>query len=181
MIRAIVAVDAGNAIGWADGRLPWKIPQDMKRFKELTSGHPIIMGRKTFESFGRPEGLPNRPNIVITKQKREQVQQWSKGDRVTITHALHTALLAAKDPWIIGGGSIYEQALAMGLIEKLYITLVHTNSGGDVKFPVELYAWQLFIVQQRNLGRSWHLESVESGPNDAPIRFDYVTLCKDRV
>lgn len=134
-ISIIVAVGKNNcAIGKA-GALLWRIPDDLKRFKTLTTGHPIIMGRKTFDSIGK--ALPNRTNIVVTRNTDV------KPDGVVIAVSFEEALRLAqtlaqgdnKNPeiFIIGGGEIYRQALP--LADKLYLTLVESDAEGDVFFP----------------------------------------------
>ena len=107
----------------------WHLPNDLKHFKSLTSGHPIIMGRKTFESLGRP--LPNRINIVVTRD-----QNWN-AEGIEIASSLSKAIVAVKkiddDIYIIGGGNIYKQA--MEFTDVLYITEVHHEFDGDTYFP----------------------------------------------
>lgn len=131
IISAIAAISSKNRSLGKDNSLLWKIPEDMKHFKEITTGHPIIMGRKTFESFGaRP--LPNRENIVITRDTA-----WS-APNVHIAHSFEEALEIAKsfDPeeiFNIGGGQIYE--LGMSFTDRLYLTLVDTDLEGDTYFP----------------------------------------------
>jgi len=118
-----------NAIG-KDNKLLWHIPKDLERFKKLTTGHPIIMGRKTFESIGRV--LPDRTNIIITRNKHFQA------DNCVVTHSLKDALEEArerekKEIFIIGGGEIYTQALPC--VDRLYLTLVLDQREGDAFFP----------------------------------------------
>lgn len=129
MISIIVAIADNNAIG-ANNDLLWRLPNDMKRFKELTTGHTIIMGRKTFESL--PKGaLPNRTNVVITKTPKATF------DHCEIYNDFHTAIDKYKEEdevFIIGGATIYEQALRYA--DKLYITWVHhTFENADTFFP----------------------------------------------
>ena len=129
MISIIVAVAENGAIG-VNNDLPWRLPDDMKRFKQLTTGHVVIMGRKTFESL--PNGaLPNRTNVVITKNTGISFKNCEK------FNDLSTALDKYKDEeevFIIGGASIYEQAIKVA--DKLYITLVHHSFiNAEVFFP----------------------------------------------
>lgn len=128
MINIVVAKASNNVIG-AKNDLIWHLPNDLKHFKSLTSGHPIIMGRKTFESLGRP--LPNRTNIVVTRD-----QNWNAED-IEIASSLQKAIEAAKkiddDIYIIGGGNIYKQAIEF--TDVLYITEVHHEFDGDTYFP----------------------------------------------
>ena len=126
MINLIAAVSKNWVIG-NNNTLIWKLPADLKRFKEITSGHPVIMGRKTYESIGRP--LPNRRNIIITRDVNYSV------DGCEVTHSLTDALELVKDSevFIIGGGEIYQQS--MSIADRIYLTIVHENFNGDTYFP----------------------------------------------
>lgn len=127
MISIIVAVAANGVIG-SGNRMPWHIPEDLKRFKAITTGHPVVMGRKTFESLGRP--LPNRTNVVITRNRDY------RAEGATVVGSLYEALaLFGQDEeiFIIGGGEIYKQA--MEIAEKLYITRIRHEFDGDTYFP----------------------------------------------
>lgn len=158
MIKMILAVDNGNAIGWCDGRLPWKIPYDMKRFKELTTGHVVVMGFNTFKSLGRPEGLPNRQNIVLTRKNPLEALKHIGGTVEVISSLEYLQRFkTSKDVWIIGGASVYAEALERQLVDELHVTFVHTNSGADVTLSFELTAWKLFVLQQRKLGLNWEV------------------------
>ncbi len=136
MIHLVVAKSDNNVIGH-DNQLIWHLPNDLKHFKEITTGHPIIMGRKTFESIGR--ALPNRTNIIITRNKNYSIEN------TKVAHSLNEAIEIAKkideDIFIIGGGKIYEQAL--DLVDILEVTEVHENFEGDTYFPViDLNVWK---------------------------------------
>ena len=127
MLSIIAAISQNRVIG-NENKLLWNIPEDLQRFKRLTIGHPIIMGRKTFESIGRP--LPKRTNIILTRDKN------FRSSGCIITHSLTEALEKAKQSgeiFIIGGGQIYSQAI--NLADKLYLTVVHQNFTGDAIFP----------------------------------------------
>lgn len=127
-LTLIVAVSENDVIG-KDNNLIWRLRNDLKRFKELTSGHCIIMGRKTFESFPKP--LPNRTHIVITRQK-----DYKAAEGVIITNSLEDAINEATqdtNPFIIGGGEIYKQALT--LVGTIELTRVHHSFEGDTFFP----------------------------------------------
>lgn len=128
MINLIVAKASNNVIG-AKNDLIWHLPNDLKHFKNLTSGHPIIMGRKTFESLGRP--LPNRTNIVVTRDKDWQAENIEK--EFSLEKAIESAKKINEDIYIIGGGNIYKQA--MEFADVLYITEVHHEFEGDTYFP----------------------------------------------
>lgn len=133
----IVAAAENNIIG-KDNQLIWHLSDDLKRFKKLTSGHHIIMGRKTFESFSKP--LPNRTHIVITRQKDYIVP---KG--VIVVHSMQEAVNIASEndnePFVIGGGEIYKHALPFAT--KIELTRVHHNFEGDTYFPeIDLTKWK---------------------------------------
>ena len=128
-LSLIVAVSENDVIG-KDNDLIWHLKNDLKRFKELTSGHCIIMGRKTFESFPKP--LPNRTHIVITRQ-----QNYKTPEGVIVVNSLESAIKKAEldpNPFIIGGGEIYKQALKV--VDTIEFTRVHHNFEGDTFFPV---------------------------------------------
>lgn len=130
LISIIVAASENGAIG-KDNQLLWRLPEDLKRFKRLTLGHPMIMGRKTFESIGKP--LPGRTSIVITRQTDFH------HEGVIVAHSLEDAIKKAfeeenEETFIIGGGEIYRQAIA--LADKIYLTKVHTNIEGDTYFEI---------------------------------------------
>lgn len=136
LISIIAAMSENRVIG-RDNTLPWRLPADLKRFKALTSGHPIVMGRKTWQSIGRP--LPNRRNIVITRDRG------FAAEGAIIVHGLHEALRRCEgeeEVFIIGGEEIYRQALP--LADRIYLTLVHAIVEGDTKFPaMDEGAWEL--------------------------------------
>lgn len=136
MISIIVAVAENNVIG-KDNDLIWKLPRDMKHFKETTTGHYIIMGRKTFESNGRP--LPNRTNVIITRDKNYTAEG------CVVVHSLEDAIKEAKndtEAFIIGGGIIYEMALP--IVDRIYLTKIHHNFEGDTYFPeINMDEWDI--------------------------------------
>jgi dihydrofolate reductase len=126
---SIIAAMSRNRIIGAGGAIPWDIPADMRRFRELTLGHSIIMGRKTFESIGHP--LPGRHNIVVTRQPG----YCSEGTLVaaTLEEALHLAE-GENEIFICGGGDLYGQALP--LADRIYLTVIDLDIEGDTRFPV---------------------------------------------
>lgn len=137
-ISLIVAATNQNVIG-GDNTLLWHIPEDLQFFKSKTAGHPIIMGRKTYDSIGRP--LPKRTNIVITRNAN-----WQAEGVITTTSladALKTAnLLDTDEVFVIGGGTIYEAALQFATC--VYLTRIHSDYKGDTYFPPLPEAqWQL--------------------------------------
>jgi len=129
MISIIVAIAANGAIG-ANNNLLWSLPNDMKRFRELTTGHTVIMGRKTYESL--PKGaLPNRTNVVITRNTQASFKDCEIYDQLNEAIRRHQH---EDEIFIIGGAAIYEQSIA--LADKLYITLIHNAfDDADVFFP----------------------------------------------
>ncbi len=148
ILSIIAAIGQNNELG-KDNQLLWQMPADMKHFRETTSGHPVIMGRKTFESIGR--ALPNRENIIITRDP----QYFREG--VIIVHSLEEAIerytksRASKDIarhdsaeseiFIIGGGHVYEEALPYA--DRLYITHVDAKLPADTFFPeIDLRKWE---------------------------------------
>jgi dihydrofolate reductase len=125
-INIVVAIAANNAIG-KNNKLLWHLPKDLKHFKELTTGHTVIMGRKTYDSVGKP--LPNRRNIVVTRQNIDI-------PGCEVVNSLEAALqLGAQEKQldIIGGAEIYRQA--MSLTNYIYLTIVHQHFDGDTYFP----------------------------------------------
>ena len=136
-ITIIVAAAENNAIG-KDNDLIWSLPNDLKRFKKLTSGHSIIMGRKTFDSF--PGLLPNRKHIVISRNKNI-----SFPDEVTVVNNFEDAIKESGDdenPFIIGGGQIYKLAMDVG--DKIELTRVHEEFKADTFFPkIDEDKWKL--------------------------------------
>jgi len=133
-LTIIVAVDAKLGIG-IDNKLAWHVPEDLIRFKQITTGHTIIMGRKTYESIGKP--LPNRRNIVLTRQ-----QDW-RAPGVEVVHSLSDAVELAgnTESFIIGGAELYAQALPM--CNKLLVTEIHHDVKCDTFFPaVDKSVWQ---------------------------------------
>lgn len=138
MISAIVAVAKNGVIG-KEGGLPWYLPAELARFKEVTMGHPIIMGRKTHESIGR--ALPGRTNIVITRDN-----SYKAAEGCIVVGSLDEAIEQAKksegseEIFIIGGASIYEQA--MSLLERIYLTKVDADIKGDKFFKYDSTQWK---------------------------------------
>ncbi|NYE60366.1 dihydrofolate reductase [Duganella sp. 1224] len=133
-LTIIVATDAQRGIG-INNTLPWKLPEDLAHFKRTTTGHPIIMGRKTFDSIGRP--LPNRRNIIVTRNDK-----WSH-DGVEAVGSLDAAiaLLDGAEGYVIGGAEIYRQSLP--LADQLIITQIDHTFDCDAFFPeIDAAAWQ---------------------------------------
>jgi dihydrofolate reductase len=177
-LTLIVAMTPAGVIG-EDGKIPWHVPEDMKRFKRLTTGHAIIMGRKTYDSIGKP--LPNRTNIVVTRARKtydSSANPMAAMDDVTanspmlavrssLEDALDTAYKVDSEPFVIGGAEIY--SLAFPLVTKLEVTYVvrkdeHGLSGNLVFFPglyPNLWDW-----------RCVHAEPAAESPNVEFMTFE---------
>lgn len=151
IISLIVAMDEQRGIG-VEGRLPWHLPADLKRFKSLTMGHHLIMGRKTYESIGSP--LPGRTMIIVTRNPNYQP------DGCMAARSLETAIEFARmgydnEAFIIGGGDLFEQAI--DLADRIYLSQVHANLPADVFFPkISNDDWQeieseIFPADEKNL------------------------------
>ena len=138
ILSFIVAASENNVIG-KNNKLPWHLPTDMKYFKNVTWGMPVIMGRKSFEALGEP--LKGRTNIVVTRKKN-----W-KADGVQTAQSIDQAIIFAsqsdaKEIFIIGGGEIFQAALPTA--DKIYLTRVHENFEGDAFFPeLNYHEWEL--------------------------------------
>ena len=134
-VSIIVAASENNVIG-RQGDLPWRLSDDLKRFKAITMGKPIVMGRKTYESIGRP--LPGRQNIVITRQQGYVAEGCDVV--ATVEQAVEVAN-GAEEIMVIGGSEIY--ALFLPAAERLYLTRVHAEVDGDAFFPTPGDDWDL--------------------------------------
>lgn len=142
IISLIAALSENGVIGRA-GTLPWHIPEDMKRFRALTTAHPVIMGRKTYESIGRL--LPNRINIIISRDLSYGVKGGLTA--ASVSEAIETAKNhETREIFIIGGGQIY--ASSIGMADKLYLTIVHQKISGDTYFP-DYSAFRKKIFEQK--------------------------------
>lgn len=158
-MRMIVAVDQDNAIGWSDGRIPWRSPQDMARFKEITFGGSVLMGRKTWDSLPvKFKPLPNRINHVMTRDV-DAACELMRNKAVPVMSGFEAPL--SKGIWLIGGAQLYNAALDQGLVTELYITQVHMKSGADVRLAHDLYSWKLFAVNELTRLRAWRLEDIQ--------------------
>jgi dihydrofolate reductase len=137
-LSLLVAADENNVIG-KDNQLPWHLPSDLKYFKNQTWGMPVLMGRKTFESIGKP--LTGRKNIVITRNRNIKIKD------ITIVHSIHEAVQRAKEEgakeiFVIGGGEVFRDAFTMA--DRIYLTRIHHQFDGDTFFPeIDAAHWQL--------------------------------------
>jgi len=137
MITIIAAIGNNNELGKGND-LIWYLPADLKRFKKRTTGHPIIMGRNTFESIGNP--LPNRRTIIITRNTSYQKEGCE------VVHSLEDAIeliASQEDAFIIGGAQIYKEAMEKNVVDQLDITKVHQDFDADVFFPaIDSMVWE---------------------------------------
>lgn len=140
-LSIIVAVSDNGVIGF-ENSLPWRLSSDLKRFKSITMGNSILMGRKTFESL--PKLLPGRKTVILTRQPNYEV------DGAVVVDSLETAIDVCRDEteaFVIGGAEIYDQAIA--LASKIYLTKVHAQIEGDTFFPkIDWKDWNLFSEEQ---------------------------------
>lgn len=159
-IILIAAASENNVLG-KDNDLVWHLPDDFKRFKQMTTGHPIVMGRKTFESFPKP--LPDRIHYIITRQKGY------KADGCIVVHSLEEALEKLRDEstvFIIGGGQIYHQSISHGT--KIELTRVHTKVEGDAFFP------EINPLEWKITGEEFH-------PKDNRHAFDFTYQTFEKI
>lgn len=162
MISFIVAMDRNNGIGYQN-EMPWYLPNDFKFFKEKTTGHTIIMGRKTFESIGRV--LPNRKHIVLTTKKGKEFP-----DEVEVQHDLDELIQKYKsskeEVFIIGGGNVFKEYIKEA--DRLYVTKIDEEFKTDVFFPeIQL--------------SEWRETSIQKGLKDEKNPYDYYFIQYDRV
>jgi dihydrofolate reductase len=156
---ALIAAVARNGIIGAGNRLPWHLPEDLTRFRTLTSGHTVIMGRKTWESIGKP--LRNRQNIVVSRQLGLRL------DGAAVAHSLDEALAMAARPdpvFVIGGEALYRSALPLAAL--LYLTEIERDFHGDARFPpFERAEWREIAREARepasSEGFAYHFATYE--------------------
>ncbi len=166
MKKSIIVAMAENRVIGRNNKLPWYLPNDLKYFKAITMGKPVIMGRKTFESIGKP--LPGRTNIVITRN-----QEWQHSG-VTVVHNLNDAFIKAEatavidgvdEVMIIGGDQIYQTSL--DLADRIYLTQVHAEVDGDAWFAAVDWG-------------QWHEAAREDFKAADPNPYDYSFIVYDR-
>lgn len=159
-LSAVVAMSENRVIG-KDNQLPWHLPADLRHFKQITMGKPILMGRKTFESIGR--ALPGRTNIVITRDSH------FNAPNCLVVNSIETALVSAGDQeevFVIGGAQLFQQMLAQ--IQRLYLTVIHKNFDGDAFFP------------ELNMNE-WREIKHENHEPDDQNKYDYSFIMLDRI
>lgn len=162
MLSIIVAIAKNNAIG-KDNKLLWHLPDDLKRFKRLTTGHNIIMGRKTFESLGRV--LPNRHHIILSKDTQLKIDS-KDVEVINDISMLDNYINSEEENFVIGGATIYK--LLMPYCNKMYITEIDKEFDGDVYFP-------------EILSKEWRATEREEGPKDDENNFKYEYVTYERV
>ncbi len=143
---SIIAAIADNQVIGSDNQLIWHISEDLQRFKKLTTGHPVVMGRKTFESIGKV--LPYRTNIIVSRNKAYHVE-----NAITVPSVENALMLfpESEEIFIIGGGDIYRQTI--GIAHRLYLTRVHQSPAGDTLFP--LFDEKLFRITDYQPGSDY--------------------------
>ena len=153
----LIAAMASNRVIGLENRLPWHLPADLRRFKQLTMGHTVVMGRKTFDSIGRP--LPGRSNVVVTRQEGYAPQG------VRVVHSIEEALRTSQgdEIFVAGGGDIFQQVLPVA--DRLYLTIIEEAFPGDAYFPeYDESQWRL-------------VDREDHGPTeDAPYSWSFQTF-----
>ncbi|SDJ92400.1 dihydrofolate reductase [Pedobacter sp. ok626] len=159
IVSVVVAIAENNAIG-KDNQLLWRLPADLKHFKEITSGHTIIMGRKTFDSIGKP--LPNRRNIVVTRKAGLQIPGAEVTSNIEDAIALCTT---EEEVFIVGGAEIYKAT--MPITNRIYLTKVHQSYEADTFFPeIDFDLWEETSVEK-------HLPDEKN-----PVAYTFSTLLR---
>ncbi|MBK9294303.1 MAG: dihydrofolate reductase [Oligoflexia bacterium] len=160
MIISLIVAMAKNRVIGIDNKLPWHLSEDLKRFRKITTGHPVVMGRKTFESIGRL--LPNRENIIVTRNTDYRVLG------ATIVNSLEEVLEKFKNTpeevFILGGGEIFKVALP--LANKIYLTLIDKEIAGDAYFP------EFDLASYTKLFEEKHV--------DGPLPFSFIDLARNQ-
>lgn len=185
MIKMILACERSGAIGYSDGQLPWRIPEDLRRFKELTYGSTVVMGWNTFKSLNMPHGLPGRKNIIITSKPYHEVKDRIGADVLTISSLEYLTQVVQEngtvqgrfsndDCWIIGGAALYNSAMAADIVDEIYLTQVNEVTEADVRINIDLFNWKHFVISRKGL---WEAEIPEQ-PRDA--RIGYITFRRNR-
>lgn len=164
MTLSIIVAVAKNGVIGVKNDLPWYLPADLKHFKKITTGHHILMGRKTYESIGKP--LPNRTTVIITRNKDYEAAG------CLVANELEQAIAMAKESgeseaFLIGGGQLYQLAMEQQVIDKIYLTEVHTSVDGDTFFP------EIMDSEWKEISRERH---EPEGKN--PFAYSFVELLR---
>ncbi len=161
MVSIIAAMTEKDRVIGKDQDLPWRLPEDLKRFKKLTINHPVIMGRKSYEAIGH--ALPKRDNIVLTRQEEYHLNDAKVFN--TLEKAVNYAKEIDSEIFIIGGEEIFREALNQGIVDKMYLTIIKQDFDGDTFFPeIDESNWKI--------SRDGEQESKNN------ILFEYVTYSK---
>jgi dihydrofolate reductase len=162
MIISLIAAMSENRVIGKGNSLPWDAPEDRRKFRDVTMGHPVVMGRKTFESIGRP--LPGRTTVVVTRDRGY------RADGCTVYHDLFTAFTEegkkTDEIFVSGGGEIFEEALPIA--DRIYLTVIHRTCDGDTFFPI-LPAGTFEKVSEEPL------------PGSLPATFIILERCRTRI
>ncbi len=163
IVSLVLAVSENGVIG-KDNQLPWHLPADLRHFKRLTSGHTIIMGRKTYESIGKP--LPKRRNIVVSRNTE------FAAEGIEVFNSLGDALKACigeDEVFVIGGATIYTKTLELDVVDKIYMTIVHAEFEGDTRFEMPG-------------NKTWLTDNSERHPADEknPHSYSFITKIRQR-
>ena len=157
-IKLYITVDQSNSIGNLDGSLPWELQANIERFNNLTLGKAVLVGNNTFKT---QTYIAEQGSVVLTRNKlnRKDVLVANSFDWVQA----HQACLGCKAPdlWVAGGKEVFTQFLNLDLAEEIFLAQIHADSNAEVKFPVELYNWKLFMLHQQELGQTWVLVKQE--------------------
>ena len=164
MIISLIVAAANNGTIGLNNDLPWRLPADLKHFKKITTGHHIVMGRKTYESIGRP--LPNRTSVVITRNASFEAEGCK------VVHSLSEAIQFVKqsteeEAFLIGGAQLYELALAEKVVDKIYLTEVDAEVQGDTFFP------KLATTEWKEVNRMEHAADEKN-----PFAYSFVELLR---
>ncbi len=157
-ISLIIAIAENNAIG-KNNALIWRLSEDLKSFRRLTTGHSIIMGRKTYESIGKP--LPNRHNIIVTRNKKLKIEGCHVVYSLEKAYELASELDGSEEIFVIGGANIYEQALPD--CNRVYLTKVHASPEADAYFELDHF-------------KNWQITKKRSFEKDEKNEFDFEIL-----
>ncbi len=167
-ISLIAAIGQNRVIG-RDNKIPWHISEDLKRFKKLTSGHAVVMGRKTYESIGKP--LPGRTNIIVTRDTKYQIPtvppDLAQSTKILVFLSLESALDEAKkienrvggEVFVLGGGEVFRQTLP--LADKLYLTIVKGKFQGPILFPIYEHLFKKIVYREDREGDGYKYTFVD--------------------
>lgn len=182
-INIIAAIDSNGVVGY-NGGIPWHIPEDLKRFRRLTEGHTVIMGRKTWESLPK-KPLANRTNMILTSNYIHGLDSdWPIGQYKSLDMALHMAkVLGGTKVWLIGGSRLWQEGLDKDIVDNVYLTEVRGYHDGDTYFPLKLnpLSWEeqekviadnyecVWTIHRRRTSGTNRLSNSNTGPSDRNV------------